>query len=180
MDWCAFRTETNEKQRTRYAQDLKKLQTLWKTFKGKKAIDMQAKEWRSIKVEPGTEAQIPRPIVAITRFPSRTKEEHDVATTKSCLEETRDCNGNFKSEMEFDVYVQGSLRDQSEDLVDWKKELVLERLQELESLMEVVHLELKDLCVKRVQCLVRVEAATAKCKQLLARWTVANPKFSGN
>ena len=48
----------------------------------------------------------------------------------------------------------------------WKKEVVLERLQELESLMGVVYLELKGFCVKRVQCLARVEAATTKCKQI--------------
>ena len=55
VDWCAFGAETNERQRTRYAQDLGKLQTLWKTFEGKKAVDVWAKEWPNIKVEPGTE-----------------------------------------------------------------------------------------------------------------------------
>ena len=63
------------------------------------------------------------------------------------------------------VCVQGSVRDHSEGLVGWRKKLVLERLQELEGLMGVVHLELKGFAVKRLSCLERMEAAKSKCKQ---------------
>ena len=72
---------------------------------------MRAKEWRNIKVELGTKAQTPQPTVAITRVPLETKKEHDAAITKSCLRETRDCDGNFESGMGSGVCVQGSLRD---------------------------------------------------------------------
>ena len=85
--------------------------------------------------------------------------------TKSYLGKTGDCDGNFESEMGSGVCVQGSVRDQSEGLVGWRRELDVERLQELEGLMKVVHLELRGLVIKKAQSLERVEAANSKCKQ---------------
>ena len=106
------------------------------------------------------------PSVAVARGGMQVKNEGlEAAITKSCLGETGDCDGNFESGMGSGVCVQGSVRDQSEGLLGWRKNLVLERLQELEGLMGVVHLELKAFVVKRVSCVDRVEAARGKCKQ---------------
>ena len=156
VDWCAFGAETNERQRSRYKGDLAKLLALRKTFEVKGAVDVRGKEWRSIKLEPG---------VAVARASLQSAEGLEPAITKSCLGETGDCDGNFESGMGSGVCVQGSVRDHSEGLVGWRKKLVLERLQELEGLMGVVHLELKAFVLKRVSCLDKVEVAKSKCKQ---------------
>ena len=160
VDWCAFGAKTNERQRSRYKQDVAKLLALRKTFEGKTSVDVWGKEWCSIKLEPGV------PSVAVARGGMQVKNEGlEAAITKSCLGETGDCDGNFESGMGLAVCVQGSVRDQSEGLLGWRKNLVLERLQELEGLMGVVHLELKAFVVKRVSCVDRVEVARGKCKQ---------------
>ena len=57
------------------------------------------------------------------------------------------------------------MRDNSEGLVGWRKKLVLERLQELEGLIAVVHLDLKAFVLKRVSCLENVESARCKSNQ---------------
>lgn len=160
VDWCAFGAETNERQRTRYKQDLAKLLALRKTFEGKKAVDVRGKEWRSIKLEPGVSAAI------VSRALMQGKSEGlDPAITKSCLGDTGDCDGNFESGMGSGVCVQGGVRDHGEGLGGWRKKMVLERLQELEGLMGVVHVELKAFAVKKVSGLERVEAARGKWKQ---------------
>ena len=106
------------------------------------------------------------PSVAVARGGMQVKNEGlEAAITKSCLGEIGDCDGNFESGMGSRVCVQGSVGDQSEGLLGWRKNLVLERLQELEGLMGVVHLELKAFVVKRVSCVDRVEATRGKCKQ---------------
>ena len=56
------------------------------------------------------------------------------------------------------------MRDQTEGLVGWRRELGVERLQELEGLMKGVHLELRGLVIRKAQSLERVEAANSKCK----------------
>ena len=61
VDWCAFGAETNERQRSRYKQDVAKLLALRKTFEGKTSVDVWGKEWRSIKLELGV------PSVAVAR-----------------------------------------------------------------------------------------------------------------
>ena len=60
MDWCAFGANTNERQRSRYNQDLAKLLALRKTFEAKMKVDVWGKEWRAIKVEP-KELQVAAP-----------------------------------------------------------------------------------------------------------------------
>ena len=160
VDWCAFGAETNKRQRSRYKGNLAKLLALRKTFEVKGAVDVREKEWWAIKLEP----RVAGAPVARASLQGK-KEGLEPAITKSCLGETGVCNGNFESGMGSGVCVQGSVRDHSEGLVGWRKKLVLERLQELEGLMGVVHLELKAFVVKRVSCLERVEATKSKCKQ---------------
>jgi hypothetical protein len=58
VDRCAFGAEVNKRQRNRYVRDRKKLEALRNTLAGAKAVDVQGKEWRSIKVEPGTEIAV--------------------------------------------------------------------------------------------------------------------------
>ena len=53
VDWCVFGADTNERQRSRYNQDLTKLLALSKTFEAKGKVDVRGKEWRAIKVELG-------------------------------------------------------------------------------------------------------------------------------
>ena len=92
VDWFAFGAETNERQRSRYKQDVAKLLALRKTFEGKTSVDVRGKEWRSIKLEPGV------PSVAVARGGMQVKNKGLEATiTKSCLGETGDCDGNFES-----------------------------------------------------------------------------------
>jgi hypothetical protein len=162
VDWCAFGAETNERQRSRYKQDLAKLLALRKTFEGKIVVDVRGKEWRAIKLEPGV-AGAPTASAALGKSVKSVGLEP--ANTKSCLGETGDCDGNFESGMGSGVCVQGSVRDHSEGLVGWRKKQVLERLCELEGLIGVVHLELKAFVLKRVSCLERVDVARSKCKQ---------------
>ena len=127
VDWCAFGAETNECQRSRYKQDVAKLLALRKTFEEKTSVDVRVKEWRSIKLEPRV------PSVAVARGGMQVKNESlEAAITKSCLGETRDCDGNFESGMGLGVCVQESVRDQSKGLLGWRKNLVLERLQEFD------------------------------------------------
>ena len=57
------------------------------------------------------------------------------------------------------VCVHGSIRDQTKNLVGWRKG----RLHELEGLS--VHLELRDLVLKKAQTLERMEAVRKKCNQ---------------
>ena len=165
VDWCAFGAETNERQRSRYKQDLAKLLALRKTFEGKGPVDVRGKEWRSIKVEPGTEGDGGGGTFDSGRKPLHVKKEGAEGGLGSCLGETGDCDGNFESGMGSGVCVQGSVQDRSEGLVGWRKGLVHERLKELEGLMGVLHLELKAFAVRKLQCLERTEAARSKCKQ---------------
>ena len=165
VDWCAFGAEKNERQRSRYKQDLSKLLALRKSFEGKGPVDVRGKEWRSIKVEPGTEGEREGGTFDSKRKPLPAKTEGGEGGLGSCLAETGDCDGNFESGMGSGVCVQGSVQDRSEGLVGWRKGLVQERLKELEGLIGVLHLELKAMAVKKVQCLERTEAARSKCKQ---------------
>ena len=98
------------------------------------------------------------------RPPLRVKEEQEPAMAKSYHGEIGDCDGNSESGMGSSVCMQGSVRDQSESLVGWRREWGVERLQELEGLMNVVHLELKGLVIRKAQSLERIEAANSKCK----------------
>ena len=45
VDWCAFGADTNERQRSKYNQDLAKLLALRKTFEAKGKVDVRDKEW---------------------------------------------------------------------------------------------------------------------------------------
>ena len=43
VNWCAFGAKTNERQRSRYKQDVAKLLALWKTFEEKTFVDVRGK-----------------------------------------------------------------------------------------------------------------------------------------
>lgn len=137
VNWCLFGEETNKRQRNRHEQDLKKLQAFKNTLQNSsKSIQMQGRQWRSIKVEPGQEG------VKLQPGQTRVKLEGGGGSGKTFLAvpvSSRSKLGETAGESGVSADCEGG--DFQRGGGTLSKAGLAERLLEVESLMSVVHME---------------------------------------
>ena len=172
VNWCAFGEETNKCQRSRHTLDRHKLEELKKamaasaTAEGKKKVDVQGKEWRGLKVEPGVQVKM--------------EGEEESSGKKKALVDAPEKRGNaMKSRrlsmaeceglrLEFGMVSGVCVQENAGGVFtgsDLKKSVVDERLLEVQLLMEAIHLEQQHLWELKKEATQRLEDATLNCKQ---------------
>lgn len=169
VNWCLFGQETNKRQRNRFKQDLEKLEALKKTFLQKQPLDVRGKEWRAIKVEPGLQEDRTKggAETAPLRFLGRPSitEGNACGGTRPRSERSGECDTTFESGLGSGVCAEGEAEDGERGGALYTKAAIADRHKDVESLMNVLHLEMQSFRARRKEATAKRDECSTKKRE---------------